>query len=194
MGSFESLAEVGSLTFSEGKNVAEVGGSWFHVSLVWQNNGSLTKTASFPALESAAGAFCWFNNDSLVEIGDFPLLQSVSEPGIIMTGNNALETVGSFDALATSGGIDVISNAKLASLPNSPALKTLGKLIISGNDELTSIDGLTTLESVERDFIVRDNPKLPLCGVLALLDQLDESPGGDVVTSGNDESDLSCLE
>lgn len=154
----------------------------------WFGNERLESTGSFPKL-TEVGELHWSGNPALVSTGGFPLLESAYT--IDFTSNGALETIGDFPKLETTEFLLIAGNNALVSLPDLSALVSIEKnLFISDNAELTSIAGLGGLEEVSGDFTITNNPKLPICDVVELWDNV--TIGGTTRHSGNDETDIAA--
>jgi len=85
-----------------------------------------------------------------------------------LTGLDGLHTV--------QGEFEIGSNAGLQSLAGADALSSVGWLSIYANANLGSITGLHALVSISGGVGVQDNPSLPTCDAIALIDALETAP------------------
>lgn len=174
------------------------------------DNSALTTIADFPSLTKVKTLLIG-DNESLASVGSFPKLSSVGTFAVLE--NDVLVTIGDFDELTEAGSLEfedlaLVENLgtfpKLAKvrdrlyvgytdalerLPDFPALENVGHLHIVENANLSDIAGLSSLEVVEKDLRIANNPKLSNADIDELRDHLDVS--GVKVVCGND-GEASC--
>ena len=128
------------------------------------NNSSLEKLRILPNLLSQSDSnrnndFRIENNPVLREVGDMPLAREMSSLRVL--NNDSLETFGSLESL-----------------------EEMHILHFADNPNLTSLPDLSSLRRVEFVVVFRNNPKLQLCEVEALLEQLEEAPQNPSIIEG----------
>ncbi|MBX3160821.1 MAG: hypothetical protein KF773_32950 [Deltaproteobacteria bacterium] len=125
------------------------------------------------------------DNDVLADLGDMslvaridgdltltanPQLQTASLRGLrridgaIRVTDNAALTSFELMRLETVGRVEVVNNAKLASLWGMAATTIKGDLLVRGNRALTSLGAMSSLATIEGNFIVDDNDALTSIG------------------------------
>ncbi len=180
------------------------GKPWPEGGLVIRDNRSLEALPALPALATLQ-ALDVLDCETLVAIDGFGGLLTALPGGLRLVGNEHLEGVTSFTALASVGELLVDDDPALSEIP-LPALESAanvtiartglpavygigeledvtGTLTIAENPALTSLIALDVV-TVAGDVIVQDNPALPQAGAQAVVDAI-PSVGGSRTVTGN---------
>ncbi|MFP2958890.1 hypothetical protein ACLEPN_13860 [Myxococcus sp. 1LA] len=166
---FKALSEVGSLAVAGNAVLEQVGPmpSLFRVQgdVVLEENPRLLRATEMPELQSMGGALFVNLNPLLTDLSGFQ--QVTWMYGLYVTGNGALENLGTLGSLHTVGTLEVREN---------PAMTRLH---------------LNALARVRDAFIVTDNPRLPSCWATLLADDVYTGPPEERRIWDND-SDTPC--
>jgi len=86
--------------------------------------------------------------------------------------------------------LEIINNARLATLNGLEHLKGVGRFSVADNSVLESLVALESLAEIRQSFAVTSNPKLPTCQAVILLAAArgDELEDDNVTITGNDDA------
>ncbi len=136
--------------------LCEVGGD---VSI--SGNTALSRLTGLERLGTVGGDFSIENNDLLPDYTGLSSLETITGTLTVGTDNARIVDMVGFDSLITVGTL-TISNTDLTSLDGLESLETVvGDFDLTGNESLVSIEGLSGLTSVGGELYLSNNDLLP---------------------------------
>ena len=192
---FQNLAQVGQLSLGDGlqsvdfPNLESITNDFLCYAF------DLTEMKGFNNLVTVGGDVIL--NTAAADLPNFNSLQSVGkrlvfdsrETLTIIDGFNNLETIGTGQLTL---GLDVYDHDALETISGFNKLREIeGALAFDFCDNLQTIEGFASLEKVDFNFVIRNNPKLEDCS--AFCDFLrDGTIGGTAIVSNNGQSENSA--
>ena len=149
--------------------------------LIILDNASLSNLSALSNLKTIGGSLTIGRNDSLTNLSGFENLTRIGADLRVFS-NHGLSNFDGLDGLTSIGSgrdfqgfrfgeVLVVANDGLENFIGLESLTSIGKLRIFANSNLSSLQGFESLATVEREFIVTDNPELPVCEAISLAAQ-----------------------
>ena len=156
-------------------------------------NSSIMSVSGFRNLSATGEGVGFHGIEGLSTLAGFEGLVSIDSEAYVslaISRTAALEELAVFSGLTTLRGLAFSENALLSNLSGLESVEVLEEgLDIWGNPSLMSLVGLSGLRTVGGWIRIIDNPRLPTCKALALVDQVGgEKPGLAVQIEGNDDA------
>ncbi|AEI64513.1 putative lipoprotein [Corallococcus macrosporus] len=143
-------------------------------SLIVAGNAVLEQVGPMPSLFRVQGDVSLAENPRLLRATELPALQSMGG-ALFVTLNPLLTDLSGFQQVTWMSGLYVTGNAALEDLGTLGSLHTVGTLEVRENAAMTALH-LDALARVRDAFIVTDNPRLPSCWATMLADDVYTGP------------------
>ncbi|QDF08118.1 hypothetical protein BHS04_33650 [Myxococcus xanthus] len=147
-------------------------------------NALLEQVGPMPSLLRVQGDVILAENPRLLRATDLPELQSMGG-ALFVTRNPLLTDLSGFQQVTWMDGLYVTGNDALEDLGTLGSLHTVGTLELRKNPAMTALN-LDALARVRDAFIVTENPRLPSCRATMLADDVYTGPPEERLIGNND--------
>src|SRR5690606_7815028 len=141
-------------------------------------NDGLQNLSGLENLSIIGGDLRIEDNVSLLSLNDLEELSNI-DGGLFIIENELLSEIGSLSNLFTANGLVISKNPQLTSLNGLESLTSLNNsnLFINFNNQLTNIDGVRNIEAATiNNMYIFVNNSLSDCAVLSVCEHLDIDP------------------
>ncbi|WIG93328.1 hypothetical protein KGD87_22325 [Myxococcus sp. SDU36] len=147
-------------------------------------NAVLEQVGPMPSLRRVHGDVALEENPRLLRATDLPELQSMGG-SLLVTRNPLLTDLSGFQQVTWLHGLYVTGNGALEHLGSLGSLHSVGTLEVRENPAMTALN-LDALARVRDAFIVTDNARLPSCWATMLADDVYTGPAEERLIGNND--------